>query len=85
MLNFVTWYNNEHQHSGIRFVTPQQRHEGEDKAILKARKSVYETAKADKPERWQGRDTRNWTPVETVWLNPDHPTEPAAETMPLAA
>jgi hypothetical protein len=27
---FVQWYNHEHRHSGIRYVTPAQRHAGED-------------------------------------------------------
>ena len=57
---FVQWYNHEHMHSGIKFVTPVQRHTGEDKAILKRRKAVYEQAKKRHPERWRG-DTRNWT------------------------
>ena len=34
MDEFVTWYNTEHRHSAIRFVTPDQRHRGEDIAIL---------------------------------------------------
>src|SRR5690554_4707675 len=38
---FVAWYNTEHCHSGIKFVTPQQRHHGQDKAILQARKRIY--------------------------------------------
>ncbi|WP_440862608.1 hypothetical protein [Symbiopectobacterium purcellii] len=28
---FVGWYNEEHRHSGIRYVTPGQRHRGEDR------------------------------------------------------
>lgn len=67
---FIEWYNNEHRHSRIRFVTPAQRHEGSDKAILSARHTVYETAKAKRPERWSGA-TRNWQPMGEVMLNPD--------------
>jgi putative transposase len=33
----VHWYNFEQKHSGIRYVSPQQRHVGEDHAILAAR------------------------------------------------
>jgi transposase InsO family protein len=66
---FVLWYNEEHQHSGIRFVTPAQRHEGADVEILARRHEVYERAKARRPARWSGA-TRNWTPVEIVKLNP---------------
>lgn len=66
---FVGWYNEEHRHSGIRFVTPGERHRGEDKVILQQRKAVYEAAKAKHPERWSG-DIRNWDRVESVSLNP---------------
>ncbi len=68
---FVSWYNDEHKHSAIRFVTPNQRHNGLDKAILEHRKRVIEQAKKDNPERWNGRKTRNLTPVGQVYLNPN--------------
>ncbi len=49
--DFVSWYNGEHRHSGIRYVAPNERHEGKDKAILEQRKKVYQTAKDKHPER----------------------------------
>ncbi|WP_419653340.1 integrase core domain-containing protein, partial [Thiolapillus sp.] len=67
---FVHWYNEEHRHSGIQFVTPAQRHSGAEKLILMNRKVVYESAKQRNPERWI-RETRNWEPVSEVWLNPE--------------
>ncbi|WP_294053262.1 IS3 family transposase [Thiolapillus sp.] len=67
---FVHWYNDEHRHSGIQFVTPAQRHSGAEKLILMNRKVVYESAKQRNPERWS-RETRNWEPVSEVWLNPE--------------
>ena len=66
---FVNWYNEEHLHSGIRFVTPGSRHRGEDQAILDQRKAVYNEAKEVHPERWS-RATRNWNRIEIVTLNP---------------
>jgi len=69
VLAFVRWYNDEHRHSGIRFVTPTARHAGQDAALLAARHSVYEQARRRHPARWS-RQTRNWTPMGTVWLNP---------------
>ncbi|MGB5464988.1 MAG: IS3 family transposase [Sedimenticolaceae bacterium] len=74
---FVQWYNEEHRHSGIRYVTPGQRHRGEDAAILAARKRLYEAAKDTHPERWSG-DTRDWTPINEVWLNPPQETQQEA-------
>lgn len=67
---FVRWYNHEHRHSAISFVTPEERHAGLDKAVLSRRVEVYEAAKARCPERWSGA-TRNWQPVQIVYLNPD--------------
>lgn len=69
---FGQWYNEIHRHSALRFVTPAQRHRGEDIAILEQRHALYETAKARNPERWSGA-TRNWKPDSTVYLNPGKP------------
>jgi len=66
---FVFWYNDIHRHSAIRFVTPNQRHRGEDRQILEARKLVYEKAKSRNRNRWSGA-TRNWDHIDHVWLNP---------------
>lgn len=66
---FVQWYNFEHRHSGIRFVTPSSRHYGEDEIILEKRKEVYEEAREKKPYRWASGKTRNWEPVMEVKLN----------------
>ena len=76
---FVSWYNDEHQHSAIKFVTPNQRHHGLDKAILGNRKKVIEQAKRNYPERWNGRETRNLTPINVVYLNPGKEQNQLAE------
>ena len=68
--SFVAWYNGEHLHSGITYVTPSQRHEGEDRAILEHRQQVYEEARQRHPNRWAGK-TRNWEREERVRLNPE--------------
>lgn len=68
---FVDWYNHQHLHSAINFVTPEQRHSGLDGEILANRESIYEKAKIKNPERWAG-NTRNWKPVEEVHLNPQN-------------
>lgn len=67
---FVAWYNDEHLHSGIQFVTPAQRHQGFDIDILAHRHDVYTAARARHPERWTG-PTRNWDHPTTVVLNPE--------------
>ena len=67
---FVRWYNTEHLHSAIRFVTPDARHFGQDTAQLAKRRAVYAAAKAKHPERWS-RAIRNWDPILVVTLNPE--------------
>lgn len=68
---FVQWYNHEHRHSAIRFVTPAQRHDGLDVAVLAQRARVYADAKAQQPARWSGA-TRDWSPITAVALNPQY-------------
>lgn len=72
-LEFVRWYNFEHRHSGIRYVTPAQRHALEDREILAARQQVYLEAHERHPDRW-ARGIRDWTPVGAVTLNPERDT-----------
>jgi transposase InsO family protein len=67
---FVHWYNHEHRHSGIRYVTPAQRHAGQDTPLLAARHVLYQQAREANPRRWSG-PTRNWTPIGAVTLNPE--------------
>jgi putative transposase len=86
---FVRWYNDEHRHSGIRYVTPGQRHAGEDRAILVARHALYIKARERNPARWSGA-TRNWSPIGAVTLNPERDSVVAAHSttsnkQPLAA
>lgn len=71
---FQHWYNEIHRHSALKFVTPDQRHCGEDSVILAQRKDLYEAAKARRPDRWS-RSTRNWQPEEIVYLNPNKSTQ----------
>ncbi len=78
---FVRWYNTEHLHSAIRFVTPADRHAGRDTALLLARRAVYTRARRRTPARWSGA-LRNWTPIPVVRLNPEDeavavPVQPA--------
>jgi transposase InsO family protein len=67
---FMRWYNHDHRHSGIRFVSPAQRHSGQDSKILADRHRLYQQARARNPRRWSGQ-TRNWTLITSVTLNPE--------------
>ena len=88
--HLVQWYNHEHRHSAIGFVTPAQRHAGLDEALLNQRKALYEHARSQNPRRWS-QHTRNWNRIHTVHLNPDQaetqnkPTQEIANQEQIAA
>ena len=71
---FVFWYNTQHLHSSIRYVTPDDRHFGHEEHILANRRKVYEKARSRNPKRWS-KNIRNWNPVHQVWLNPEKKEE----------
>lgn len=71
---FVFWYNTQHLHSSIRYVTPDDRHYGREDHILANRKKVYAKARSQYPNRWS-KNIRDWNPVRIVWLNPEKKDE----------
>jgi len=71
-IGLVDWYNQEHRHSAIKFVTPGQRHLGQDVQLLQKRSELYAQARDQNPQRWS-KNTRNWNRVTEVHLNPDKP------------
>ncbi len=74
---FVEWYNNKHYHSGINFLTPNSRHNGEDKEIMRKRKKLYESARRLHPQRFN-KGIRKWEVPKAVALNP---TDEVKETL----
>lgn len=74
--SFTIWYNTEHRHSRIKFVTPEQRHNRDDVAILLRREKLYEEQKKSNPLRWS-TDIRNWGHIKEVELNPEQNREAA--------
>ena len=68
IVTFVKWYNEEHHHSATKYVTPKQRHSGEDITILEKRKVTYIAARNKRPDRWSG-NIRNWDHIKEVYLN----------------
>jgi putative transposase len=67
---FVAWYNQRHQHSGLKYVTPEQRHRGDAPELLRKRDQLYREARSKHPRRWSGK-TRDWTLASKVYLNPE--------------
>uniref|UniRef100_UPI00163F4D5A integrase core domain-containing protein n=1 Tax=Burkholderia gladioli TaxID=28095 RepID=UPI00163F4D5A len=80
---FVQWYNEEHCHSGLKYVSPAQRHRGEATDLLAQRRALYESAPAQNPARWSGA-IRNWHLTDAVYLNPER-TQASAEMYRQAA
>jgi putative transposase len=70
VLGFVAWYNEEHRHSALKYVTPAQRHRGDDRQLHARRVELYEAARRHRPERWSG-PCRNWQLADAVYLNPE--------------
>ena len=72
---FVHWYNAEHKHSGLNFVTPNERHTLKDAQVLAQREEVLLKAKGANPARWNGRAVRDCSPVPPTALNPVRPSK----------
>ena len=75
VMTFVTWYNEEHRHSSLKYVTPDERHRGVANALLANRTRLYLRARERHPERWSG-GVRNWELNNVVYLNPEREREP---------
>ena len=74
---FVGWYNAEHRHSGIKYVTPNQRHYGQADAICAIRQQTYQEAMHRHPQRWS-RPPRDWSQPQVVSINHPRPQKPIA-------
>ena len=74
---FVEWYNIEHRHSGIKYVTPNQRHYGQADAICEIRQQTYEQAFLLNPQRWT-QGPRDWSQPEVVKINHPRPMQSLA-------
>lgn len=66
--DFINWYNTEHRHSGIGYITPHQKRTGEGARIMKTRNETLQAAKEKHPERWS-QPPKVWSHGEVVILN----------------
>lgn len=74
--DFVNWYNTEHRHCGIGYVTPNDRHHGQVPRIMSYRNQVLTAARQQHPERWPNGQMQ-WNEHPVVYLNPDPTTRQA--------
>ena len=67
---YFEWYNTEHLHSGIGYLTPESVHYRQAPGILAQRQAALEMAHARHPERFV-RGAPKVAPLpEAVWINP---------------
>ena len=76
--SFFPWYNNEHHHSGLAYLTPRQVHYGQADEVLRQRHEVLMAAYRAHPERFVGGPPRVPRLTRAVYINP--PSTPALET-----
>lgn len=74
---FFTWYNTQHHHSGIAWLTPEDMHYGRAKQIVQVRQLALDEAFARHPERFRNRPPQAAIPPDAVWINP--PNQEASE------
>ena len=73
---FFSWYNTEHHHSGLGWLTPQVVHGGQSAAVLAARQKVLNQAFRTTPERFVRKPPQSPRLLDKVWINPPDPREP---------
>lgn len=67
--SFFAWYNTEHYHSGIGFLTPESVHYGRAEQIIKERQAVLLDAFENHPQRFKGKIPQPAILPEAVWIN----------------
>ena len=67
---FFSWYNTEHRHSGIGYMTPQAVHYGQAPALRDARQVALDAAFLATPKRFKGRRPKPHALPTAAWINP---------------
>lgn len=76
---FFEWYNNQHRHSGISFLTPESVHHLKAGEALMRRQARLNQAYQEHPERFGHRPVAHGLPRE-VWINNPLKTAPVGPT-----
>jgi len=74
---FFPWYNDEHHHSGIAYLTPADVHYGRVEEVLTRRQRVLDLAYATHPERFVRKPPAPLLLPRAVYINP--PSTPDAD------
>ena len=70
----IDWYNNEHRHSSLGFLTPADVHHDRVAQRLGVRDRALHAAFADRPERFVRGKPNAQRPPAAAWINPPVPT-----------
>jgi putative transposase len=68
--DFFAWYNTEHRHSGIGYMTPHSVHHGTAQAIHATRQATLDDAFLAHPKRFKGKTPKPHSLPTAVWINP---------------
>ena len=79
--SFFTWYNQEHKHSGIGLMTPEQVHYGQAPEILEHRSKTLVAAFKKFPSRFKGKVPTPMSVPEAAWINKPLHNENLTETL----
>ena len=71
---FFDWYNQEHHHSGIGLMTPDQVHYGQTDAVYAARQHTLDHAARDNPNRFVNKPPAPPSKPTAAWINPPSQT-----------
>ena len=66
---FFPWYNTEHYHSGIGYLTPEQVQFGLSQQIVKERETVLRKAYQRHPDRFKKEVPKPLPLPESAWIN----------------
>lgn len=77
---FFPWYNTEHRHSGIGYMTPHSVHHGQAQAMFIQRQAALDAAFLAHPNRFKNRNPQPHALPTAAWINPPpqekHPANP---------
>lgn len=77
---FITWYNTEHRHSSLSYLTPADVHYGRAATILEQREAVLRKAFESHSKRFKGQMPKAGSLPGATWINPPkQPTSPPTE------
>jgi putative transposase len=69
MADFVRWYNHEHRHSGLAFLTPSDVHYGRAQDVLAKRNAAMQQVWLQHPRRFRPAGPATYALTDTVYIN----------------